>query len=156
MEKKPEEMNEQELLRELLKHQSKHTQAGRIAAVGVAVLAAVLLISSLILVPQLVSTLARANATLEQANTTLSAAEELVARGKEELTELDKVAKLAEESLGSLDTMADNVNTLVGENTEGLQKTVEKLNQIDLEKLNKSIDDLNKVIAPLAKLFGRN
>ena len=43
MEKKPEEMNEQELLCELLKHQNKHTQAGRIAAVGVAVLAAVLL-----------------------------------------------------------------------------------------------------------------
>ena len=155
MEKKPEEMNEQELLCELLKHQNKHTQAGRIAAVGVAVLAAVLLISALILVPQLVSTLARANATLEQANTTLASAEELVARGKEELTELDKIAKLAEESLDSVDTMADKINTLVGENTDGLLKTVEKLNEIDLEKLNQSIDDLNRVIAPLAKLFGR-
>ena len=45
MEKKPEEMNEQELLRELVKHQSKHTRAGRIAAVGVAVLAADLMMA---------------------------------------------------------------------------------------------------------------
>ena len=86
---------------------------------------------------------------------TLASAEELVARGKEELTELDKIAKLAEESLDSVDTMADKINTLVGENTDGLLKTVERLNEIDLEKLNQSIDDLNRVIAPLAKFFGR-
>ena len=54
-----------------------------------------------------------------------------------------------------LETMAGNVNSLTVMAQESLQQTMEKLNTIDFETLNKAIEDLAKVIEPLAKFFGR-
>lgn len=49
--------------------------------------------------------------------------------------------------------MVEGVNTLVATGQAGLAETVNKLNSIDFEALNKAIDTLTQVIDPLAKFF---
>ena len=156
MEKKLEEMNEQELLRELVARHDRQKFVGWIAAAAVSVLAIGLLISAVILVPRFVRTLKQADATLAQANTTLTETKALVQQGRQELTAVDALVKQAGESLEGVDGMVENIDKLVQANTESLTETVEKLNAVDFEKLAKAIDDLSKVISPLSKLFGRS
>lgn len=49
--------------------------------------------------------------------------------------------------------MVEGVNALVSTGQAGLAETVNKLNSIDFEALNKAIDTLTQVIDPLAKFF---
>ncbi len=69
------------------------------------------------------------------------------------LTNLEQVS----EELNALDLegMVDNVDSLVTSGQESLRQTMEKLDTIDMETLNQAIEDLAKVIEPLARLFGR-
>jgi len=56
------------------------------------------------------------------------------------------------------ESMVAGVNTLVQTGQLGLEQTVENLNAIDFETLNKAIQDLAEVVEPLArfsKLFGK-
>ena len=59
-------------------------------------------------------------------------------------------------TLASLDLegLAANVDSLTVLAQESLQQTMDKLNTIDFENLNKAIEDLAEVIEPLAKFFG--
>jgi hypothetical protein len=59
-------------------------------------------------------------------------------------------------TLASLDLegLASNVDSLTVLAQESLQQTMDKLNTIDIETLNKAIGDLAEVIEPLAKFFG--
>ena len=54
-----------------------------------------------------------------------------------------------------INDMLDNVNGLVETSEKSLTETVEKIDNIDLESLNKAIKDLTSIISPLAKLFRR-
>ena len=54
-----------------------------------------------------------------------------------------------------LESMVTNMDSLAVYAQESLQQTMEKLDTIDFETLNKAIEDLAKVIEPLAKFFGR-
>ena len=53
-----------------------------------------------------------------------------------------------------LESMVANANSLAVVAQDSLQQTMEKLNAVDFETLNKAIEDLSKVIEPLAKFFG--
>ena len=53
-----------------------------------------------------------------------------------------------------LESMVANANSLAVVAQESLQQTMEKLNTVDFETLNKAIEDLSKLIEPLAKFFG--
>lgn len=50
--------------------------------------------------------------------------------------------------------MAQDISSLVGTAQEGIEEAVDKLNAIDLEALNKAIQDLQAVIEPLADFVG--
>ena len=87
---------------------------------------------------------------LEQAN---SAIDEITVL----TTELNTVL---EES--QITELLNNANTLIEESGDALTKALEDVDealgtvsQIDIETLNSAIADLQKVIQPLAKLFGR-
>ena len=141
MEKKIEDMNEQELLRELLSEQKKSARNSWIAMIAVVVMTAALLIGFGMVLPKVTRTLDAAYTTLNEGETLLKQAEEMVEQAKHSLAEVD--------------FMVGSVNKLVEDNTEDLTEAMDKLNSLDIEKLNQSIEDLNAVIAPLAKLFGR-
>ena len=50
--------------------------------------------------------------------------------------------------------MVANVNELVETNQEQINDTIGEISKIDIEALNKSIDNLSKIMSPLAALFG--
>lgn len=49
--------------------------------------------------------------------------------------------------------MLNDINSLVKTSEESIQETVKKLDDVDLDSLNKAIKDLGSIIAPLARLF---
>ncbi len=79
------------------------------------------------IVPTVVSTLNTAQYTMEHLNQTISKTDEA----------LDSVMELADTS------------------ASGMQNALEKINAIDIDSLNKGIEDLNTVIEPMANFFGR-
>ena len=54
-----------------------------------------------------------------------------------------------------LEGMVGNMDSLAVYAQESLKQTMGKLDAIDFETLNKAIEDLAKVIEPLAEFFGR-
>ena len=58
--------------------------------------------------------------------------------------------ELKEADLGGT---VENINTLTVQATGDLSKTMDRMNSIDLEKLNVAIDNLNKTIEPMARFF---
>lgn len=54
-----------------------------------------------------------------------------------------------------LETMVSDVDSLARYAQQSLQETMGKLNTIDFETLNTAIQDLAKVVEPLAKFVGR-
>ena len=66
-------------------------------------------------------------------------------------TELTRV------DLGSMvenvDGLVQNVDKLVTTSQDGVEQTMKKINAIDFDTLNKAIDDLSKVIEPIANFF---
>ena len=69
------------------------------------------------------------------------------------LTNLESVtAELAEVDLGS---MVSNVDTLVADSQEGVKQALDKINELDIDSLNRAIADLSAVVKPLADFFNR-
>ena len=69
------------------------------------------------------------------------------------ISDLEAVSsQMASANLGSI---VEEVNGLVQSSQTSLEQTMEKFNSIDFDTLNKAIQDLSKVVEPLAKLFGR-
>ncbi|MDD3430380.1 MAG: hypothetical protein PHG02_10300 [Oscillospiraceae bacterium] len=52
-------------------------------------------------------------------------------------------------------TMFENINTLISTSQNGMEETLQNIQKIDIDGLNQAIQDLQAVVAPLAKLFGR-
>jgi uncharacterized protein YoxC len=50
--------------------------------------------------------------------------------------------------------MVENINTLVESSQESLGQATAKIDSIDIEPLNQSIQDLSTVIGPIARRFG--
>ncbi|NCC75336.1 MAG: hypothetical protein EOM08_02760 [Clostridia bacterium] len=50
--------------------------------------------------------------------------------------------------------MVENINTLVESSQESLGQATAKIDSIDIDTLNQSIQDLSTVIGPIARLFG--
>ena len=68
------------------------------------------------------------------------------------LTNLETVTE--ELAAADLESLVTNVNGLVATSQTGVEQAVDKLNAVDMETLNKAIEDLAKVVEPLAKLAG--
>ena len=74
------------------------------------------------------------------------------------LPQLTDVVTRMDTVLGNLEqtteqTMISDVDSLVVTGQESLEQTMEKLNTIDFDTLNKAINDLADVIEPLARFF---
>lgn len=78
-------------------------------------------------------------------------AENLLAQAEVVLTNLEEVTQ--ELTQVEFTAMVEDVGALVSSSQAGLEETLEKVNSIDIEKLNEAIDGLSKVVEPLAKFF---
>lgn len=83
------------------------------------------------------------------------------------LPRLNEVSRQTEEVIANLEVvtgqlaeanlagMIENVNTLVISSESGMQEALGKIDAINLEALNQSIEDFSAVVEPLARLFGK-
>ena len=131
-----------ELLQKIEKSNRAQARTGRLMClfglVG-AVCGGIALMLVIRMLPRLEEILPQINTVLEQMQTVLGNLEQTTAQ----LASID------------LEGMVSNVDALVATGQVGLEQTMDKLNSIDLDTLNKAISDLAKVIEPLAKLISR-
>lgn len=121
----------------------KQAKSAKIQMIIVSVLMIIVAVALLVLSVQV-------GGVLEQAN---SAIDEITVLTKELNTVLEE---------SHLTELLNNANALIEESGDALTKALEDVDtaletvgKIDIETLNSAIADLQKVIQPLAKLFGR-
>ena len=135
-----EEKDMREILERLDKSNRQQVKYARIQSL-IAILAALCFLAFAVvvgrLVPQIAAFAAEADKLLEQAQVVLTNMEQVT----EELAQVE----FAE--------MIEDVDELVNSSQAGLEETMEKMNSIDIEKLNEAIDGLSKVVEPLARFF---
>lgn len=68
------------------------------------------------------------------------------------LTNLETVTQ--ELAAADLEGLVTDVNGLVSTSQTGVEQALDKLNAMDMDALNKAIEDLSKVVEPLAKVAG--
>ena len=119
---------------EMLKVDKKHLFWQRISAMAVVAMFLVVLVTAMILVPQVVNT----------------------------LNSINKVAVDAEAAIGDVEVMVSeitsaskNLNKLVDDNDEKLTEAVNNLSSVDFDGLNAAIKDLQDTVGPMASFFSR-
>ena len=130
MSKKYESMSDTELLIEIARQQRKEAKSGRISAIAMICLVVAFVIALSVFVPLAANT-------LEKVNTT------------------ENVAVSAQESLDEIDEMVNNFNGVIVDNTDSVNDALKKVGEIDVQSLNKSIEELASILDPLARLFGK-
>ena len=149
IERKPtmEEKDMREILERLDKSNRQQVRYARLQSV-LAILAAVCFIALVFAVgsimPQLMDFAAQAQDIAAEAETLIEQTEVVLTNLEEVTAELTQV---------EFTKMISDVDELVISSQEGLEEALEKVNSIDLEKLNEAIDGLAKVVEPLSKFF---
>lgn len=135
-----EEKDIREILERLDKSNRQQVRYARLQSI-LAILAALCFIALVFvagsIVPKLMDFTAEAEGLLAQAEVVLTNLEDVTS----ELAQLEYTK------------MIDDVNGLVVSSQKGLEQTLEKVNSIDIEKLNEAIDGLAKVVEPLTRFF---
>ena len=139
----------QELTEENRKQQAlleKQYRATRTLGLLLVCLVAVVGLSLFILLPKVTATLKGFDATLTELN--------VVVENTQIITDELKAADL-EGTIHSLSGTLDSVGSLVEDSSDSLTSAIKKLVALDIETLNTAIQDLYRVVEPLASLFGR-
>ena len=97
--------------------------------------------------------LPKITATLEGFDTTLNELN-VVVENTQIITEELKTADI-EGTIHSLSDTLNSVNGLVEDSADSLTASLKKLEDLDIDTLNKAIQGLYKVVNPLSSLFGR-
>ena len=132
--------SDHDLQSEILKYEKKAARRTMMVAVALFVIAGIFLVAAIIIVPQVVKTLESVQTTLEQTT-------ELVGKAETTLDNLDN-------SLNGMNDMIADVDTVLTDNTDAMEEAITKISNIDVDSLNQSIDDLNKVVSAMGRLFG--
>ncbi len=139
----------QELTEENRKQQKlleKQCRATRTLGLLLVCLVAIVGLSLFTLLPKLSATLEGFDTTLNELN--------IVVENTQVITDELKAADI-EGTIQSLSNTLDSVGGLVEDSADSLTATLKKMESMDIETLNKAIQDLYKVVDPLASLFGR-
>lgn len=134
------EQHYQQLLTRMEENSRKQVVYARIQCIF-SIVAAVCCIALLIVG---ITVLPKLQNVAEQADVVLSNLESVTS----ELAEVDLTGMVEH-----VDTLVSNVDDLVATSQDGVESTMEKINEIDFEALNKAIEDLSDVIAPIADFF---
>ena len=118
----------EDLMSVLVKLQKKQLFYNRVIAVLLLVFVLVLLC----LLPSIFRTLKPAEATLVNAN---------------------EAVLQAKDAIEQAETTLEDVSRFANEGTKGLTESLEKIQSIDIDSLNKDIENLGAVVEPMAKFF---
>lgn len=154
MSKKYEEMSEKELLIELIQNQKRESKHEKISAIANVSFVLVVIVALLICIPYLVRTVNTAQDTMLKMQETLTETEKTVDQAQASLDTIDTLIGQAQGSLDGIDEMVGNVNTVVTDNTDAVTESLEKIGAIDVDSLNRSIQEFGDILAPISRLFG--
>ena len=85
--------------------------------------------------------------------------EQMLPQAKQTLEDAQQITEQVKNSnpqqlLGNLNELSQQGQVALEESVQEVKKAVDVLEKIDIEALNKAIDNLGKAVSPLAKLFG--
>ena len=132
-------MDNTQLLQQLAESSRKQERFARIQCIFTIVSAAaclLLLFSISRVIPQVMTLAAQISGISTQAETVLTNLETVT----EELAQAD------------ISSMVSNADSLAQTSQTGIRQALEKINAIDIEGLNKAIENLSKIVSPLADL----
>ena len=132
--------------RELLLAIRELTEENRTLGILLVCLVAVVGIAMFTLLPKVTATLKGFDTTLSELN--------VVVENTQIITEELKTADI-EGTIHSLSDTLNSVNGLVEDSADSLTASLKKLEDLDIDTLNKAIQGLYKVVNPLSSLFGR-
>ena len=124
----------------------KQCRATRTLGILLVCLVAVVGIAMFTLLPKVTATLKGFDTTLSELN--------VVVENTQIITEELKTADI-EGTIHSLSDTLNSVNGLVEDSADSLTASLKKLEDLDIDTLNKAIQGLYKVVNPLSSLFGR-
>ena len=113
---------------------------------------AVVVVAVLAIVPRTASVLGSAGQISSQL-------EQMLPQAKQTLEDAQQITEQVKNSnpqqlLGNLNELSQQGQVALEESVQEGKKAVDVLEKIDIEALNKAIDNLGKAVSPLAKLFG--
>ncbi|MBO4903803.1 MAG: hypothetical protein J5367_01125 [Lachnospiraceae bacterium] len=106
---------------------------------------------AVVIINQAGDTMTEASKAITVASDTVTQVNSMMGEVQDVVTNLDKSTK--ELAAIDLNAMLDNVNSLVDTSEKSVNDAVKKIDDVDLDSLNKAIKDLSTIISPLAKLF---
>ena len=124
----------------------KQCRATRTLGILLVCLVAVVGIAMFTLLPKVTATLKGFDTTLNELN--------VVVENTQIITEELKSADI-EGNIHSFSDTLNSVNGLVEDSADSLTTSLKKLEELDIDTLNKAIQGLYKVVNPLSSLFGR-
>ncbi len=65
------------------------------------------------------------------------------------------VVRQAESALDRVNELTENLNCVISGNADSVTKALDQLSQLDIESLNRSIQNLAKILSPLSQLLDR-
>lgn len=138
------------LLQDLKRDQEaerKHARNQMVLSVITSVLSlGIVLVCVFILLPSILTTMSKVNTVLDETLGMVDQIQGIVKNLESVSNEIDGM---------NLTGMVENVNKLVVDGQTSIGEAMEKITNIDIEGLNKAINDLGAIVAPMAKLFGR-
>ena len=126
--------NSEELLIEIRNITKKKLFWQKISTCCIAAITGIVLVTMVIVIPQLEATLNHINDTAIKAQDSLNEANTMIT---------------------SITEASENFDSLVAKNGEGLTSAVESMSKIDFEGLNEAIKDLQDAIGPLAAFMSK-
>ncbi len=136
----------EELLQDILKYQKRSSRLTRIAAIAALFLALVIAVALALVLPKAVKL-------IDNATESLAEVDGLIEDTEKVMGDLNDITVQVNTVITDAGVLIDNSNSMVEDNTDAITETVQKLNQVDFETLNKAINDLADVVEPLAKFF---
>ena len=135
----------------------RHSRLQMWLTVGLCAFCVVVLICTLVLTvavsgaaKQITEIIAPLKDVVSQVETVAGQVNDMTGQAETIMDNLETVTQaLADAKLGS---MVENVNALTKESQNVVSEAMEKLDTIDIETLNKAIQDLSDIVAPLAKV----
>ena len=143
------QLEEGKSIADLIQNQQKHNQITergiKITAGCAAGIFGIVLLAAVILIPKGIAVFNRADEVTAQAQEALGQVQEIVGQLEE-----GNPAQLVQQ----LNALAQEGQTALQQSVEELKKAVDVVEKIDIDALNKAVDNLGKAVSPLARLFG--
>lgn len=128
-------------LAKLTQNSEKQLFYARVRTLISVITALALLCALVVVVPAVLSTVARADAVIAQASGTITLADEAI----QGITEMS----------GAITEMGQNMDDFITENAEAVSSIMKEIEEVDFEGLNKAIKDLGDVVEPFANFFNK-